>query len=772
MKFIFLLTICIVASRLALFAQPGTLDLTFGINTHITTDISYNYRDFANAAVRQPDGKIVLVGAYSFYDSYWGEQFSYFALVRYLSNGEPDSTFGGDGKIKISAVCDEAEANSILIQPDGKIVAGGSGIVNCENSDFMLARFNADGSNDNSFGSSGKVTTDLDPDESDGINSIALQSDNKIVAVGYSGLDDSDFSIARYNPDGSLDVTFGIEGILLVDFNGEYSVANAVVIQSDGKIVVAGYAEDDIALIRLLPDGLPDATFGINGKVITDVPSTTGFISCAAIQSNGKIVVAGNYDDYSQSKFLVVRYSGEGVVDSSFAENGFFILDIPNDGEAISSLQIQPDGRLVVGGYWNNYGTNPHRNFAVARIKTSGALDNTFGEDGVVVYDFAGFYDRASSIVLEPDDKIIVAGSASVGSDYDFAWIRLNADGSINNFPPDGKVTLSFAEDVYDFGHKILIQPDDKILEIGHTYIFNKDYFAISRFLPDGLRDTSFGIGGRITHAFSSTGNEAYSGALQPDGKIIVYGTASYWEHSIVVARLNTDGSLDSTFGNDGVVKYVLGDEEVEARDIALQPDGKILAAAAYEEFGTNTLIRFNSDGSVDSSFGNYGEILLESQIYAVAIQPDGKILLAGKTVWGTYGPDFVLYRFLLNGTLDNTFGSSGKVSTDFGNFIVDCVHAVMLQSDGKIVCAGTVDPIASYSMIGLVRYKTNGEIDPDFGVEGKVTTSNPDTDLEGFAALLLPDHKIVVAGSVESDFVLVKYHNNGGIDQSFGSQG
>ncbi len=402
-------------------AAPGDLDASFGTGGKVLTDFAsspFGYEKALSVAI-QSDGKIVIAG---FPFSNGG-----FALARYNANGTLDTTFGTGGKVTTDFASGFARAYSVAIQ-DSKIVIAGF-TFNGTKDYFALARYNANGTLDTTFGTSGKVTTDFAIGSQ--AYSAAIQSDGKIVAAGGTfNLPNGDFALARYNADGTLDTSFGPnkDGKVTTDFASSYDVAFDVAIQSDGKIVAAGSAYGtylDFALARYNADGTLDTSFGPNkdGKITTDFASSADDARSVAIQSDGRIVAAGIAFNGTNYDFALARYNADGTLDTSFGPNkdGKVTTDFASGYYRAFSVGIQSDGRIVVAGNaWN--GTN--FDFALARYNPDGNLDTTFGTSGKVTTDFASGNDEALSVAIQSDGKIVVVGSAWNGADFNFALAR------------------------------------------------------------------------------------------------------------------------------------------------------------------------------------------------------------------------------------------------------------------------------------------------------------------------------------------------------------
>jgi uncharacterized delta-60 repeat protein len=385
-------------------AAPGDLDPTFGSGGKVTTDVGGS--DGAQAVAIQGDGKVVAAGLGNFAGPGTGD----FALARYNPDGSLDTSFGSGGKVTTDFGGFDA-ASAVAIQPDGKIIAAGrSG-----SGDFALARYNPDGSLDSSFGSGGKVTTDFGGFDS--AFGVALQADGKIVAAGQ-GASSGDFALARYNPDGSLDPTFGSGGKVTTDF-APFEAATAVTIQADGKIVTTGSTSSgDFALLRYKPDGSLDTSFGSGGIVSTTFGFASAFGGALALQPDGKIIAAGR----AGTDFLLARFNpADGSLDSSFGSGGIATTSFGGAVfDAAFGVVLQPNGKIVAAGGTFNSFSPPAADFALARYMPDGSLDSSFGSGGTLTTDFGGF-DIGFGVALQADGKIVAAGQGGSGSDFALA---------------------------------------------------------------------------------------------------------------------------------------------------------------------------------------------------------------------------------------------------------------------------------------------------------------------------------------------------------------
>jgi uncharacterized delta-60 repeat protein len=399
---------------------------------------------------------------------------------------------------------------------------------------------------DQTFGSGGKVITDFDGDE-DQANSVAIQADGKIVAVGFARVSTSGaFGLARYNTNGSLDSSFGSGGIVSTFFTGNDDHAQGVAIQTDGKIVAAGYAGNsgsyDFALARYNPDGTLDTTFDSDGKVLTDFANITDQGFDVALQGDGKIVVAGlatiNISGTVRSDFALARYNSDGSLDTTFDSDGKVLTDFAQGSDGATALYIQPNGKIVAAGFGGASST-----FALARYNSDGTLDTTFGSGGKVTTTIAGYI---RDLAPQVDGKLVVAGSSVRGADttYVFLLSRFNPDGSLDTNFGTGGVAIGEFPGHDDFAFGVAIRSDGRIIAAGSSETDSSTSppvdFALFRLNSDGTPDTTFGPGGRLTTDFSGGNDAAHALVLQTDGKIVAAGYAS------------------NTFGTDfGLARYV-----------------------------------------------------------------------------------------------------------------------------------------------------------------------------------------------------------------------
>ena len=400
--------------------------------------------------------------------------------------------------------------------------------------------------------------------------------------------------------------------------------------------------------------------------------------------------------------------AADGNLDPTFGNGGKVVTDFNNSTDWLSRIAVQPDGKIVAIG-----DTHPSHRGALARYNPDGTLDVTFGNGGKVII-VSSVRESANGLLILPDGKIMISGSISLPSEFDssFALLRFNSDGSVDpTFGNGGTVMTNIAE-ADDYAYAIARQSDGKIVAAGRRGIqFNpteqrKGHVALARYNPDGSLDATFGNGGTVENNFGQ-GLESYALELiiQPDGKLVIAGESAY---AFLVARYNSNGTLDTTFGNGGFREVNFGTDSWDhGRDVVLQADGKIILVGIAEintPYDSFAVARFNPDGSLDQSFGNGGKVVMINQgdLEAGVLQSDGKLIALGDN-----SASFKLLRFNLDGSLDSTFGSGGIVTTTFDGSAAAAGSDLVFQADGKLLAGGLAssDIYFQNSDFALARY-------------------------------------------------------------------
>jgi uncharacterized delta-60 repeat protein len=717
--------------------------------------------------VVQRDGKVILA-AWSAPKGQSGPtldgQSSQVSLVRLNRNGTIDPSFGDDGFVRFDVPTRHwyYDALPVALQADGKVLVGGDN----------LHRFNADGSLDLTFGNGGQVAT-----ESPGlVRAIAVTSSGKIVTAGYN------FDLQSFNPDGSVDASFHRSDQSWPNGNYPHGTLQNILIQSDGKLLLVGQEVTgggigqalvtEQMIVRLNADGSVDTAFGNGGVVHQGAQSGTQLDgSAAALQPDGKIVITG----YSSQGAIITRFDTDGSLDESFGDDGFAtITDIsPID------IAVDADGKIVVVG---SDGCP-----TASRFNSDGSLDATFAHFRQPLEGGSQFPGSSMAVAIEPDGDVLVTGQIGIEN----AWVNQSRAESFADF----YVTRLSG------GHSDPEPSDPNTNPPPPATPPPPTEPPMATPEPDpvrplGVLDESFDDDGVVITDPTGRVDRAQTVLVQPDGKTIVVGYSGTYsgvgadenqnlETQITIVRYNVDGSLDASFGNGGVVNAAarnptgVRNSDDAKLPAALQADGKIVV-------GGMALYRFNSDGSVDTAFGDNGATATWGMPYinALAILSDGKIVISTSYA-------FQFARYNSDGTLDTTFGGAarsthpnpaypvtpGNVNHDPPDVTGSWRHIgeIVAQPNGKIIAVGTLRTAPFEYLVTkyyVLRMNADGSLDPSFGDGGVVISEVPGWPIAAaWSAALQSDGKIVVAGGDQRG-TLARYNADGSIDTGFGDDG
>ncbi len=792
--------------------QAGDLDLSFGTNGIVRTNL-WNASFNVKSHLVLPDGKTIVAGEIN------NDMEPRGFIMRLLANGDIDVTFGTDGKAVHPFI---NGINIVKLQTDGKIVVGSS-----YRNDIAVARYMANGTLDTGFAYDGTYYNT----DSNNVNysprpvlDLEIQSDNKIVALTTIKINDVNYyKLFRLNSNGILD-----NSLNLTDNFGDIDYPIALSIQADGKLLVAGYyyigSSSSLFVARYNSNGTADNTFNSNGRRSFSITNSTNpRVTDLQLQPDGKILLGGKYYANGTALFMT-RFNTNGAFDTSFSGDGFQSAAVDVNFSRPGKIALQSDGKIIqMDTYYNNI-TNKE-NMLLARYTSAGELDTTFsGTSWGVSFPFNGLNDTAACISIA-DNKLIISGNAEtsvIENNMVFAKFNLNPISFDATFGNNGKKQLSVPFPTYEEVKKSVVQSDNKVVVLSKIFVNNFYFSGLQRFNEDGSLDTTFGSNGKIGLGFYSTEFEALAvdnahniivsgyttlesgiilritpaGALDPtfgnqgitylpedflnflpriksikfqtDNKIVLGGGNSVNEIAdYLLIRLNPNGTLDNTFGNNGISQVGLTNTREMITAIEVLNDGKIVAVGyTQENFGNDyqaVILKFNSVGLLDPAFNGNGKFFTERAVDFhmngdIKVQSDGKIL----STFESLHDNFILYRLNGNGTLDNNFGFGGYVNT----YITGEDKSAQIHynsTNQKITLIGTTitDEIGKFT---LTRYSGNGEIDFSFGNSGQVTT-----DFGHYAQVIsasqTSDGKLVVSGILYDDVakdydqVLAKYH-------------
>ncbi len=808
--------------------QAGTLDPSFGADGAVITDFGGGTAHLASLSLL-PDGKIRLGGYYG----HKGE--SKYMVLQYMPDGMPDIAFGSGGMI----FTDFSGEVEYRVLPDGKFRLYGFD-TDLDSSTFLIQQLLPDGNPDLSFGAQGKVYPGHTwHGVTYPIQRFYLQSDLKIVLV----LQGDDFILARLLPDGQPDLSFGNMGIVITDL-GQPELCNAVYEQEDGTLLAAGRSgtfywwtfSGSSVIIRYMPDGTLDTSFGVNGIVLGNLDSIQ--YGMLVVQEDQKILALSRPTSSVNgfvAPIVMVRYTKEGVIDSSFAIDGKLVLDttlvvdkikVLQDGSilllgsrligstpfgwaqyglplvyryfpdgqpdpgfgyneydstriAVSDMLIQGDNKLLLCGAYD-------ADAMLFRYLADGQVDNAFGESGMLTLDF-GKNGSCWNVLGQADGSFLLAGTKSeITYDSDIILARrlsdTDPDPGFGAIETPGKVIIDFGMDNHVIAEAMAIEPNRDIAVAGSI---DKN-MVLFQFRPDGTADHEFIEKGYTILADTFEFNYGeYKTLYQEDGKILQAGILQDNGFTkILLLRLNPDGSKDVQFGDAGKVITDFADIEIQwISCISINHKGEIFIAGEIRvDIDENTwtrspfVVKFLPEGGLDPAFGTNGIALLTEYIDisdapVIKLFGDGRILLAVDINY-----ELSLIRLLPDGSPDLSFGDNGKISNAFETADQNAT-ALGIQEDNTFIVGGIGHDNRLFFF--SCKYLENGMPDPAFGVGGKMTLPVSNAYFfffnSGADILQQKDGKFIFTGSIgegDNDLGLIRLDKNGVPDPLFGNQG
>ncbi len=733
-------------------AAPGDSDFTLGGTGRLWV-LAGGGADVAHAVARQSDGKLIVAGE----SDYLGTPVP--SVARHLANGALDPTFGSGGKVLLTTVAGGFRA-ALVQSSTGKILLAGHAVSGGTNSNMLLVRLLADGTPDPSFIGSGVQQLDFVGGGGEEVaNAIALQNDGRIVLVGRA---DGQHVVARRLPDGPPDTSFGTGGQVR---SSTALDARDVFLQGTNspKIVIAGYRAGNgstvAAVVRYTADGTLDTTFSGDGIAENAAfPRAYGITLMAVLAGEEKFVVTGGREPGVTSGPLPVPVAPDfglwsldmatGVNDSAFGTAGTVLREFEHPGLAVrvQSLSGSPSRLLVTSARGGG--------LTVRRFRFDGSLDTAFGTGGTGEISPGGGEDVSRALLVQPDGRPVVVG-ASAG---DFGVGRLTTGGSADTSFNGNGATLDDLGQAVSAGRAVVAQPNGRLL-VGATG-------GVIRLLADGTFDTTFSSDGRAPVSFSVRGM-----AAAPSGRVVAVGSQG-------VAGNETPGlAILDEQGNfvGGATGFTTGAAEA----VAVQPDGRIVVGATGASGGgarQARVLRFLPSGAADLSFGTAGEAvfpstLLPADCHAVTLDSAGRIVACG-----SFGISVLVFRYLPDGTLDPTFGSTGSVFPEADGRPA-AGWAIAMQGE-KILVAGTVG-VGNESDVLVQRLNANGSPDLTFNGTGVRVHALNATGYDAARALhVLPDGRFLVGGTTTGagfsglDYAVLRCLPDGTLDATFGTGG
>jgi uncharacterized delta-60 repeat protein len=694
---------------IARYHRNGRLDDSFNTSGFVVLSLPTKGMASVQSLALQRDGRIVFSGNANFE----------LVVGRLTTTGALDTTFSTDGYLtKKAPISGNAFIGSgLAVQEDGKILATSN-----SGRELLLYRFLSNGATDLSFNRTGLSSVRLASDISG--TTLVVQSDGAVLAAANVFREKY---LVRWKSNGVLDDHFGAQGRRPTGIqslpSAQSSLRPALMVQPDGHILMAGEFRPNggrtaLGVQRFSSAGESDGSFGDRGVATSpasSVQSSFQFLGGAALRSDGKITLVGLIPLNGATSIAHIRLNGDGKPDSTLATSDALLSSGSTGSNTLfagRAVAIQADGKAVVAGVATTSDFSSQSRLAVSRYTASGQLDPTFskvGTMGLNSYPSAG-----RSLVIQPDQKIVVAGSFN----QSLLFVRLLPDGSLDSkFGSNGTRTGGTG-----VANAIASQTDGKIIAVGTSSPFTNNQtnsdFVLERITADGRADTSFGNLGRVRTSFGGYRDEARGVVIQPDGKIVVAGftyIGAFLRTQVALARYNVDGTLDTSFGTAGMITSSAGAcTDAVGSCVALQRDGRILVGGSAD--GNIMLQRYGLNGTLEwTRTAKFGTAVNHAR--ALAVLPDGKIIVTGQaslTQSGVPTVNAIIVRFNADGTLDKTLNGSGAVLENYialeyktGGSIGTIGFGVTLQDDGKVIIAGAQLPIQASS--------SNGFADPSF---------------------------------------------------------
>lgn len=693
------------------------------------------------------------------------------------------STFGVDGRVALPGEGPNDERIVDLRVDDAEritFVFNGFGSPG-------LGRLLADGSLDPDFGSDGLVFLDFTP------AAITIQPDGGIVVGGAAPGASSEptWQLARFFPDGSMDTGFGDNGELEFVWFGGNDQINALAVAANGDIVVAGRAFDPAA-----GSGLAVAIFNASGQLQQQrftkvVAGNADWCSDVLVQSDGRIVCVGLTRNFNLARMIALRYESNLDIDTSFGVNGLALVDTTAEEMEAHSGALTAAGQIVLGG-WVDRGA-AGLNLAIVRLASDGSVDTGFGADGLVETSLvADSSDVVEDLMVLGTDLLVAASSQDMG---DYVVLRYDVNGDpVSAFGSAGQVQIDF-NGLVDQA-RVLALHQGQVLVGGGVIAAQRSELSnlgLLRLQTDGSPDPAFANAGLLEIGLTGPVRTVVQDAAGRAGGGIV---AAFWTGSSFSARdfsffgVQADGEPDPDFGTAGLVRFDFDNDEDTVEAVAVQPDGRILAAGATRpeqstqgtDFG---ILRLMPDGAVDAGFGSDGAVTLDLDggtdvARALHVLDDGRMLIAGEGQFFNSGGngDLVVVRLLADGSLDTSFGNAGIARADSGATF-EFAAAITVLADDRIIVGGSAN-----SDFVLAAFNADGSTASGFGNNGIVTLDFAG-EFDAISALLtVPDwngqgERIVAAGSARTgssvlttDFAAAMFTTAGQLENGFGDAG
>lgn len=715
-------------------------------------------------------------------------------LVKLKPDGAIDATFGNNG-IYFSrdedAPWQELTLDAVTTLPGGKVLITGMTEAPSGRMHYVT-RLLADGSPDNSFGSNGTTLRQYLANGGPGIYSTFVRgihtlSDGSIVTTAFGQEYQGSFFYntallyARFLSDGTPDPSFGTGGFQELAYNASHFMYPGLVFADD--VITSIFVDENglFSLMRTDNDGIPIGGFGTGGVASGDIDppynmEASTYNTPAIEHPDGKITAGVCwYDDDFTPTYYLFRLLANGSPDMDFGAGGMVnIVTGTNESFVGKSLYYVPgeDAVILSGMLYDldEFMAPSGSRIRSYKILNDGSLDAGYGTEGYYEHDLGFWAATLEAWTATSDGKIYLAGFSMHSPELSLLprllVVRLNNNGQVDEGLISGRIPAPGSEVM-----KILTNDAGKIMLAGNSTVENKTELLLRQLLSNGQLDPTFRANSSLPNAVIDDKLHVYDMATTDQALYTAGYTQNLDEgiNHILVSRFHPDGRTDIDFGESGRVATAVKGRQARALAVAIQSNGRVLASG--EQQGKPYFARFTSSGDWDNSFGSGGELTFDAigEINGLLLTPDQEILATGHNPAAGGNRNFILYKVSPAGVPDAGFGSGGKLEVDMGTNN-DLSQHIARYTDGKILIGGAVGPGA-----GIVRLLPNGNIDTDFGDNGKTyLLPGPITGIGDM--LLQDDNRILTALTVkvgdEFKLAVARLLPDGTMDTEFGAEG
>ena len=690
-----------------------------------------------------------------------------------------DATFGTSGTAGSNAFASDHfdQPRASVIDASGKLVVVGKNDWSGPSTDIFIARFNTDGTLDRSFGHQGVVNQDLEAEEE--AVAVAIDSAGRIVVTGIWILGGTqEIFVARFTPTGELDTSFNTTGYRITTYGAPIIAADLKITVDDSILVASSANSDGFRLLKFASDGTyigyASADFYGGPDIATDM----------VLQSDGKVVITGTvFNDPIGYDFATARFDiSLSFLDTSYHQDGKATFDLGNSDDDISfDAHITSDDEIVMVGSTIPSGGN-RADMAALKIDSNGDLISGFGTSGLLIVDIDGDGDGTSNqsigkaVTSDASGNLYFAIDKGMGN-IDTVIYKTDANGSpVSGYGTAGQVTFDHNSSE-NIAEAILIDSSNKAVLLTTTTINIEPDAVVARFTPTGALDTSFNTDGfnSLDPTYTAdTLNEMIELTTAPHaGKFVAVGTSgSEGGSKLIVARYHADGSQDETFGSNGYYVHISEEATITGQDIVELTDGKLVAVGTFD--GEGLVLMIKSDGTLETSFASGGEKKLNGEGFELILNAVAIDNSNKIVIGGNDADDIYLARMELTGILDNTFATDGVAVISL--FDTTAIADIAVLSDNAIIAVGQK---GNYGLVAKINSTGALDISGFASGDGYVSQDlDPDsgTNVDILKRVKIKsDGKIVVAGystSAEPNNILVQFNSNGTLDTTFSNDG